>query len=145
MPRDVLSLCETPNQLIEYFGYTQMVIRLPACDRNEPIVATNMRLKQKSTPLHYHLHNFIMSRIPTDIYVIRNPSLGIERDPKTDKLVVKPKQSKRLTEAVKFGFVSHAHASAQDRSPINPKIDDVNKHQVKADGLKHHIADLDAE
>jgi len=83
------------------------VIRLPACDRNELIIKTNSRLKQRTTPLHYHLHNFVMSRIPTDIYKIRNPSLGLERDPKTGLLVAKTMRSKRLTEAAKFGFVTH--------------------------------------
>ncbi len=68
---------------------------------------TNPRLKQRGTPLHYHLHNFVMSRIPSDIFVIRNPSLGIEKDPKSNQLVTTQKKSKRLTEAVKFGFVKH--------------------------------------
>ena len=107
LPRDVLTLCETPNQLIEYVGFTQQVIRLPQCDRNEIVIKTNPRLKQRGTPLHYHLHNFVMSRIPSDIYKIRNPSLGLEKEPKTGKLVVTCKKSKRLTEAVKFGFVKH--------------------------------------
>lgn len=102
---------------------------------------TNSRLKKRSTPLHYHLHNFIMSRIPTDIYKIRNPSLGLERDPKSGHLIVKNKQSKRLTEAVKFGFVSHQHASSSDRTPVNPKMEE-NKHAVRADGLKQHIVDI---
>lgn len=107
LPRQILHLCETPNQLIEYVGYTSSVIKLPQCDRNEMKVKTNPRLKKRSTPLHYHLHNFIMSRIPSDIFRIRNPSLGIEKDPKSGQLVVTQKKSKRLTEAVKFGFVSH--------------------------------------
>ena len=142
LPKDVLTLCETPNQLIEYFGYTQQVIRLPACDRNELKMKTNSRLKKRSTPLHYHLHNFVMSRIPTDIYKIRNPSLGLEQDPKTGNLVVINKQSKRLTEAVKFGFVRHGHASSSDRTPCNPKLEE-NKHAVRADGLKHIVATKD--
>ena len=83
MPRDILTLCETPNQLIEYVGYTQTVIRLPLNDRNEMKQKTNPRLKKRPTPLHYHLHNFVMSRIPSDIYKIRNPSLGIEKDAAT--------------------------------------------------------------
>ena len=85
-----------------------------------------------------------MSRIPTDVYVIRNPSLGLERDPRTNTLIVKPKQSKRLTEAVKFGFVTHQHASSQDRTPVNPKLEE-NRNAVKADGLKHHIVAIKEE
>ena len=84
LPKDILSLCETPNQLIEYFGFTQTVIKLPPCDRNEMKIKTNRRLKKRGTPLHYHLHNFMMSRIPSDIYKIGNPSLGIEKDLRTN-------------------------------------------------------------
>ena len=83
------------------------MIRLPQCDRNETKLKTNPRLKKRSTPLHYHLHNFVMSRIPSDIFLVRNPSLGIEKDSKSGKLAVVPKKSKRLIEAVKFGFVTH--------------------------------------
>ena len=120
MPRDILQLCETPHQLIEYVGFTNSIIRLPQCDRNEIKIKTNKRLKKKSTPLHYHLHNFIMSRIPTDIYKVRNPSLGIERDQDTGTLIVTEKKSKRLQEAVKFNYINHQHPSAEDRTPVNP-------------------------
>ena len=135
LPRQILHLCETPNQLIEYVGYTSSVIRLPQCDRNETKMRTNPRLKKRSTPLHYHLHNFIMSRIPSDIFRIRNPSLGIEKDPKSGQLVVTQKKSKRLTEAVKFGFVSHQHVSSSDRTILNPKTDG-NSNFVKAEELE---------
>jgi len=47
-----------------------------------------------------------------------------------------------LTEAVKFGFVTHSHASASDRTPVNPKLEE-NKNMVKADSLKHHRAEFD--
>ena len=98
-------------------------------------VKTNPRLKKRAVPLHYHLHNFIMSRIPSDIFIIRNPALGIEKDGK-DKLVVTQKKSKRLTEAVKFGFVNHNHSAAQDRTVTNPNTSDLNKNLVKAGELE---------
>ena len=93
--------------MIEYFGFTQIVVKLPSLDRNEMKMKTNPRLKKRSTPLHYHLHNFLMSRIPSDIYKINNPSLGIEKDAASNQLLATHKKSKRLTEAVKFGFVTH--------------------------------------
>ena len=99
-------------------------------------VKTNPRLKKRSTPLHYHLHNFIMSRIPSDIFIIRNPSLGIEKDTKSNSLVVTQKKSKRLTEAVKFGFVNHNHSAAQDRTVTNPNTKDMNSNLVKAADLE---------
>jgi len=43
-----------------------------------------------------------MSRIPTDLYLIRNPSLGIETDPSTGVQQVVQKKSKRLINANKF-------------------------------------------
>ena len=43
-----------------------------------------------------------MSRIPTDLYLIRNPSLGIEADPATGLMQVVEKKSKRVLNANKF-------------------------------------------
>ena len=83
LPKEILRLCETPNEFIEYVGFTNFVIPLPRCDRNEIQATTNPRIKKRSIPLHYHLHNFIMSRIPSDIYKIRNPSLRVEKDEKS--------------------------------------------------------------
>lgn len=103
------------------------------------IVKTNPRLKKRATPLHYHLHNFIMSRIPSDMFRIRNPSLGIEKDPKTGQLIVTQKKSKRLTEAVKFGFISHQHVNSNDRTILNPKTN-VNSNLVKAEELERLAA-----
>jgi len=144
LPRDILNLCETPNQLIEYVGYTSSVIRLPQCDRNEMKMKTNPRLKKRNTPLHYHLHNFVMSRIPSDIYKVRNPGLDIEKDPKTNQLVIIQKKSKRLTEAVKFGFVTHQHVSSSDRTPVNPKTT-VNGNLVQAEELQRLADNADFE
>ena len=62
--------------------------------------------------MHWHLHNFIMSRIPSDLFLIRNPSLGIETDPSGLKVVV-AKKSRRLMNANKFG---HAHHEKPDAS-----------------------------
>ena len=139
LPREILALCDTPNKLIEYVGYTSSVIRLSPCDRNEMKIKTNPRLKQRTTPLHYHLHNFLMSRIPSDMYKIRNPSLGIEKDPRSNLLEVTEKKSKRLTEACRFGFVNHQHSSSTDRTPKNPMAN-INNNLLKADELERIAA-----
>ena len=65
---------------------------------------TNPLLKKRGTPLHYHLHNFVMSRIPTDLYRVRNPSLALEKNPTSSNLVVTQKKSKRLLEASKVAM-----------------------------------------
>ena len=119
LPKEILKLCETPHQLIEYVGYTDTLIRLPACDRNEMLIKTNRKLKKKSTPLHYHLHNFIMSRIPSDMYRIFNPSLGIEKNLDTGELYISEKKSKRLTEVSKFDHLKEKSLGAEDQSNQN--------------------------
>ena len=35
LPRDILRFCETPNQLIEYVGQTNSLLKLPNLDRND--------------------------------------------------------------------------------------------------------------
>ena len=91
-------------------GFTNFVIPLPRCDRNEIQATTNPRIKKRSTPLHYHLHNFIMSRIPSDIYKIRNPSLRIEKDEKSGQMSVKQAKSQRLDKIAEntMSFIKHS-------------------------------------
>lgn len=72
------------------------MILLPKCDRNEIPAITNPRIKKRAIPLHYHLHNFIMSRVPSDIYKIRNPSLHIDTDSKKSLMSVRLKRSAKL-------------------------------------------------
>ena len=109
MPKEILRLCETPNEFIEYVGFTNFVIPLPRCDRNEIQATTNPRIKKRSIPLHYHLHNFIMSRIPSDIYKIRNPSLRVEKDEKSGQVKVKLAKSQRLDNIAEntLSFIKH--------------------------------------
>jgi len=102
LPSDIFTLCETPNQLIEYVGWSDEIMKLPKEDRNEDARRLNPNIKKKGTPIHWHLHNYIMSRIPTDLYLIRNPSLGIETDPATGLKTVISKKSQRLLNANKF-------------------------------------------
>ena len=53
------------------------MMKLPVNDRNEKVRETNPRIRKKGTPMHYHLHNFIMWRITSDFYNIQTPSLDI--------------------------------------------------------------------
>lgn len=81
LPKNILTeKCLTPIQLIEYVGQTPFVIMLPKNDRNEWIRINNPKIRKKATPLHYHLHNFIMWRIPSDFYKIKTPSLALVGD-----------------------------------------------------------------
>jgi len=99
LPSDILSICDTPNKLIEYVGFTSTIVRLPLNDRNEDARRLNKNIRKKGTPLHWHMHNYIMSRIPSDLYLILNPSLGIETDPATGLQHVVATKSKRLLNA----------------------------------------------
>ena len=99
LPSDILIICDTPNKLVEYVGVTKTIVRLPLNDRNEDARRFNKNIRKKGTPLHWHMHNYIMSRIPSDLYLIRNPSLGIETDPVTGLQHVVASTSKRLANA----------------------------------------------
>ena len=103
LPKNILTeKCLTPIQLIEYVGLTPFVIMLPKNDRNEWVRINNPKIRKKATPLHYHLHNFIMWRIPSDFYKIKTPSLSLVGDQ------VKYQKSKRQTirvEGASFRFV----------------------------------------
>ena len=92
----------TPNQFIDYVGATPFIIKLPQNDRNEWIRLSNPRIRKRGIPLHYHLHNFLMWRIPSDFYKIKTPSLELVGD------VVKQRKSKRQTmkvEGASFRFI----------------------------------------
>jgi hypothetical protein len=77
LPKDILILCETPKKLIEFVGTTPFMIKLPQNDRNETIRITNPRIRKRGIPMHYHLHNFLMWRIPSDFYKLKTPSLEL--------------------------------------------------------------------
>jgi hypothetical protein len=56
------------------------MMKLPVNDRNEDVRASNPRIRKRGIPLHYHLHNFLMWRVPSDFYRIKTPSLDFEGD-----------------------------------------------------------------
>ena len=77
LPKNILIVCDTPYKLIEFVGTTPFMIKLPQNDRNETIRITNPRIRKRGTPMHYHLHNFLMWRIPSDFYKLKTPSLEL--------------------------------------------------------------------
>ena len=73
-------MCESPYDLIEYVSRIKEVLRLHENDRNDYQLENNPNLYRRSIPGYIYLFNFIMNRVPTDMYRIRNPKLEIERD-----------------------------------------------------------------
>ena len=79
-PKDIFKICSSPSELLDYVSKIKEVLRLKENDRNDIQIETNLNLYRKSIPGYIYLFNFIMNRVPTDIYRIRNPKLEIERD-----------------------------------------------------------------
>ena len=78
LPPNILDECPSPQSLIDHVGSAPFVIKLPNNDRNEKVRQTNPRIKKRGTPLHYHLHNFIMWRVPSDYYLVRKPGFSVQ-------------------------------------------------------------------
>jgi hypothetical protein len=55
-------------------------MKLPACDRNDEERMHNKKIRKKALPLHFNLINFIMNRVPSDLYRMRNPKMRIEKE-----------------------------------------------------------------
>jgi hypothetical protein len=108
LPRDILKFCETPNQLIEYVGQTNSLLKLPNLDRNDKSQRENSNIRKMAVPLHIMLRNFIMNRIPSDLYRMRNPRMRIEKD-KDNKQVIVQKQIPRVlptNTGGRWGFIN---------------------------------------
>ena len=73
-------LTDTPSKLIDYVSKVKDNLRLPNNDRNEVHWESNVRLYRRSIPGYIYLLNFIMNRVPSDIYRIKNPKLEISQD-----------------------------------------------------------------
>ena len=52
-------------------------VKLPNNERNSRDRVENPKIRKRATPLHYHLLNFIMWRVPSDFYSIRKPGLHL--------------------------------------------------------------------
>jgi hypothetical protein len=78
LPNKVLEQHQTPNELINYVGAAPFAIKLPNNERNAKDRLENPKIRKRATPLHYHLLNFIMWRVPSDFFAIRKPGLHIK-------------------------------------------------------------------
>ena len=84
-PKEILKICETPLDLIEYVSKVKETLKLEetfrgkVSDRNEYHLLNNPNLYRRSTPGYIYLYNFIMNRVPSDLYRVKNPKLEIDR------------------------------------------------------------------
>lgn len=80
-PKDILRKCETPLELIEYVSKVKDTLRLQetfrgkVSDRNEWHLHNNPNVSRRSLPAYRYLYNFIMNRVPSDLYRVKNPKL----------------------------------------------------------------------
>ena len=76
-----MKMCETPLDLIDYVSKVKDVLRLQetfrgkVSDRNEYHLLNNPNVYRRSTPGYIYLFNFIMNRVPSDLYRVKNPKL----------------------------------------------------------------------
>lgn len=91
LPKDILKQCKCPQQLIEYFGKTPFILK-PSIIRNDDEMDNNPNLFGKTTPLYMYLPIFVMNRVPSDVYRVRNPMLRIKKDKKTGVKYIVPNE-----------------------------------------------------
>ena len=78
-PKDILKMCETPLDLIEYVSKVKDILKLQetfrgkVSDRNEYHLINNPNVYRRSTPAYIYAFNFIMNRVPSDLYRVKNP------------------------------------------------------------------------
>ena len=77
-------MCETPLDLIEYVSKVNQTLRLSETfrgkisERNEYQLQHNPNLYRRSVPGYIYLYNFIINRVPSDLYRVKNPKLDID-------------------------------------------------------------------
>lgn len=114
IPKDILKKeCLCPKQLVDYFGRTSFVLRqrLP---RDEEEQDRNPKIYKRNIPAYMYLAIFVMNRIPSDIYRLKNPKLEIETDSKGFKTVKvhhkqKKDQKKKKEKALRVEGVAKAN------------------------------------
>ncbi len=78
-PKDMLAKYPTPNELIDYVSKIKDVLKLQETfrgkvhERNEEQLLTNPNLYKRAIPAYMYLYNFMMNRVPTDLYRVKNP------------------------------------------------------------------------
>lgn len=92
LPKDILKQCRSPKQLIEFFGKTPFILK-QSIVHNDDEVENNPSLFKRNVPLYMYLPIFVMNRIPSDIYRVRNPMLKIKKSAKTGYRFVEPNTS----------------------------------------------------
>ncbi len=70
-------IADTPAKLIDYVSKVKDKLTLPYKDRNEQHLESNFNLYRSSIASYMYLYNFLMNRVPSDIYRIKNPKLEI--------------------------------------------------------------------
>eukprot|EP00347_Sterkiella_histriomuscorum_P021039 403335495 len=89
-PKDILKLrdpkdpqillADSPNKLIDYVSKVKDRLNLPLRDRNEIHFECNPNIYRSAIPSYIYLLNFLMNRVPSDIYRIKNPRLEIGQE-----------------------------------------------------------------
>lgn len=97
---------------------------LPKNDRNDWIRLENPRIRKRATPLHYHLHNFLMWRIPSDNYRIQSPTLSLVGD------MIKTKKSARediTVEGAYFRYIKSKdrYSTPEEAEALESAADDI--------------------
>lgn len=86
LPKDVLRTYETPNALISFVGYTNLILKLQETDRNEIHFETNSFLYRSKIAGYQYVVNFIMNKIPSDIYRFKNPKMQLDSIQKSQNM-----------------------------------------------------------
>lgn len=82
-PKNILLTCDSPSSLIDYVSTVKETLRLQetfrgkVSARNEQQLVNNPNVYRRSTPAYILLFNFIMNRVPSDLYRVRNPKLNL--------------------------------------------------------------------
>lgn len=90
MPTQILKTHTTPQKLFDYVAKTRQLLKLQANDRNEAHFENNPNLYRRGIAGYIYYYNFIMNRVPSDIYQFKNPKYGANKENIKDSLVSAP-------------------------------------------------------
>ena len=100
-------------------GYTANVIELPLDNRNEVELENNPKLYRRSTAAYMYVWFFLMNRIPSDIYRIKNPKF------------VNSKQNNALNSQNEQGISSADHSMSVDVRNLDETIEEQSEELKK--------------
>ena len=79
LPKDLLKKqCTSPKSLIEYLGRTNFILR-PKQIKNEQSWELNKKIYHRGVAWYMYLPIFVMNRVPSDIYRLRNPKMKFKK------------------------------------------------------------------